>query len=294
MPMSMPEPIATPTARPGGFRPAWPPVPSRSGVNLPLVLVLVVFVGIEWVWIAASDVILGDWVSWKRTLAFEDLAEQTAPWVINAAAAVIVVWALRWGRAVGLTAHTRVSAWGVVPVVVFATVSVADAVQLPVGFVELTFLGAMTVNFAISAFTEELVYRGYLVHGLSTKVGATAAILISATLSALVHFLPSGRPIELQPFTFFFVFAILMSRIRTATDSIWYPTIAHALFNVFVTIDQWLYAMGDRWPPGAFVYRGSRLLGLFLTLGLFLRPLLLRAVSEVTRRRSRDIALRRS
>lgn len=143
----------------------------------------------------------------------------------------------------------------------------------------------MVVNFSTSSFVEELVYRGYLVHGLTRKLGGTSAVFVSALLSALVHFVPSGRAIELRSLLFFFCFAIVMSRIRAATGSIWLGAVAHVSFNFFSTIDLWLYRLGDKWPPGAFVHRATTLVGLGMAFGLVLKALArwLIRVSETAR-----------
>jgi membrane protease YdiL (CAAX protease family) len=254
----------------------WPPVAEAAGVDLPAPLVLLLFLGIELVWLLSARVILPDgWTRWVNTGSPIDALVQTVPWVVHAVAALAVVGLLRWHRGVGLVGMPRnwLSPWGVVPIAAFVGVAILDATRLPGWVLPGALLGAMVLNYSTSAFVEELVYRGFLVHGLTRRLGGTLAVLTSALLSALVHFVPSGRTITLRPFLFFFCFAILMSAIRSATGSIWYPAVAHAAFDVFTAIDTWLYRLDDRWPPGAFVYRVTFVLGLFLLLALALKAL---------------------
>lgn len=247
----------------------WPPSPRPAGVDLPVGWLLLVFLGIEATWVLSAKV-LNVGTIWWSTGEPKDALTQTLPWLIHAAIALGVVIRLGWSSVVGLTvpALRHPPDWGVAPILLFAGIAVVDATRLPAYVLPAALLGAMVINFATSAFVEELVYRGYLVHGLTVKLGGTIAILASATLSALVHFVPSGRSIGVAPFAFFFCFAVVMSWIRSATGSIWYGALAHACFNVFTTIDIWLFRLHDPWPPGAFVHRGTTVLGLALTTAL--------------------------
>ncbi len=250
----------------------WPPTPRAAGVDVPIALLLLVFLGIETTWVVSAR-ILDVGTIWWNTGEPADALEQTIPWLIHAAIALGVVIGLRWTNAVGLAAPAlrHPSAWGVAPVMLFVGVAVIDSARLPAGVLPIALFGAMVINFATAAFVEELVYRGFLVHGLTVKLGGTIAVLASATFSALVHFVPSERPIELVPFASSFCFAVVMSRIRSATGSIWYGALAHASFNVFTTSDLWLYRLGEWWPLGVFVHRGTTLVGLVLTTALVLK-----------------------
>lgn len=270
---------------------AWPPVARKAGVDLPLIGVLLLFLAIEASWLVSSDLILGKWTSWRDTGKPGDALVQALPWVVHAVVGLLVVGLLRWRRAVGLVRPRPRHLWGILPIVAFAGVAIVDATRLPAWVLPGALLAAMVVNFSTSSFVEELVYRGYLVNGLTKKLGGTSAVFVSALLSALVHFVPSGRAIELRPFLFFFCFAMVMSRIRAATGSIWLGTVAHASFNVFSTIDLWLYRLGDKWPPGAFVHRATTLVGLGIAFGLILKALA-RWVIRVSETAKSDLAPR--
>jgi hypothetical protein len=119
----------------------------------------------------------------------------------------------------------------------------------------LTFLGlAMTIIF-VAAFTEELVFRGIVLHALSRAWGGIAGVLVSSVLFALVHFPSRLDEISDQPAILpvmalsYFGFGVFMCRVRVATGSIWWATAIHTLSN-FVTYAYLWGGLGSGWAMG--------------------------------------------
>lgn len=158
------------------------------------------------------------------------------PSAITVVMSLGIVFLLGWHRAAGLGIGTA-SRWGIVP---FATLLVASVVTLGLpqvsearpGFVGLFFLGLL-----LAALAEEILFRGFLHHGLTRQMGGRRAVLVGSLLFAAAHIptLVIQRQLDLMTLVAMFGFGVLLCRIRAATGSIWLPTGVHTLWN-FVTI----------------------------------------------------------
>ena len=86
-------------------------------------------------------------------------------------------------------------------------------------------LAALVVlAFGVAPLVEEMLFRGILLPAITARWNATAGIVISSILFALLHFhLPSFMPL--------FLLAVGFSLLYIYTRSLWVPVIMHALFN---------------------------------------------------------------
>jgi hypothetical protein len=118
-------------------------------------------------------------------------------------------------------------------------------------------VGVVLLGLFLSALSEEILFRGVLLHGLTRRLGGRSAVLIGSSLFAAAH-LPTLTD-EKQAageiavaLTVLFGFGVLLCRIRVATESVWYATGVHTLWN-FVTVGVvgWAYPADEL--PAAFV-----------------------------------------
>ena len=76
--------------------------------------------------------------------------------------------------------------------------------------------------------TEEIVFRGFILHGFK-KLGTKKAIFFSSLLFALMHMHPAR-------FLFTFVLGVLFAMLTIRTGTIWYAVIIHFLVNTISVI----------------------------------------------------------
>lgn len=176
------------------------------------------------------------------------LGQLLVPSVVVSLAWLAIVSALGWRRAVGLRRGT-LSAWALVPLGALWV-----AVLWAAGSTEVTdraadYLVVMVVGLFAAAFLEELVYRGYLLHGFTRRYGGAVAVLVSSGLFAVAHlpaFLLDPEPplVVLLLVVEIFLFGVAMCRVRAATGSLWMPTAIHALSNVTTAQIIWVPPLG--------------------------------------------------
>lgn len=205
------------------------------------------------------------YVGWIYDPSIDAVTRQMlVPSLFEAAMWLAVVTALGWRRAVGFGGGVM-SVWGIVPVVTFCPMLFVGVADPSIAERGLPLLGVALVALLVAAFVEELAYRGFLQHGLSRRLGGASAVGLASLLFALAH-LPSmlGTDQRLLPMlAIHFGSAVLFSRIRLATDSIWYPAAVHAFLNMLTL----LYAnWGPETGPGFAVFMaikfGAVLIGL--------------------------------
>ena len=220
-----------------------------------ILLVVALFLA---VWLASS-VIVGPpftYVGWEYQPSTGAVVRQLiAPSVVQLVLWLFVVAGLGWRRAVGLVAGTA-SPWGVVPLALFWI-----ATFLTAGLWEVVAKGSGVVacaaaGFLIAALSEEIACRGFLLYGLTRRLGGTGAVLLSSAVFAALH-TPSyvGQGVEhLTPALIgVFGFGVVMCRIRVATGSLWFSTAIHALYNLTLTgIAVWGFPEGQ--APAAYVW----------------------------------------
>ncbi len=160
--------------------------------------------------------------------------------------------------------------WSAIPLAFVAIPSLLLGVSPEIAAKGSTILVLMAAGLFVAAFSEELMYRGILLHALSRAWGGTIAVLLTSLLFALIH-IPSrvdqmSGPALILATVGHFGFGVFMCRVRVATGSIWWPTAIHALSNVFTFAHRWDETFFDQ--LFAVVKLGEMFIGLGLALAL--------------------------
>jgi membrane protease YdiL (CAAX protease family) len=155
------------------------------------------------------------------------------------ALSVGLVLMLRWQRVTGLGLG-RIDPWGTVPLAVFAVATVVTFTMPHVSSRGPAFIGMILAGLFLAALSEEILFRGFLLHGLGRRLGGRDAVLLGSALFSAGH-VPSLLSAELDgagiaiSIVVLFGLGVLLCRIRVATGSIWFATGVHTLWN-FVTV----------------------------------------------------------
>jgi membrane protease YdiL (CAAX protease family) len=101
--------------------------------------------------------------------------------------------------------------------------------NVPTGLLDHRSIVPLTVFMivVVAPLTEEMFFRGFLLHGLWSRVGFWPAALISGALFSVIH-LSGGNPGLLIPFT---IIGVLLAWLVRRTGSLWTPIAVHAIFN---------------------------------------------------------------
>lgn len=91
------------------------------------------------------------------------------------------------------------------------------------------FWGAFMKVVIIAPFTEELIFRGVIMHGLMRNYSATKAVLLSGLLFALFHLNPWQFPAT-------FVLGIILGWMMLRTNNIFLCITGHAIHNLLVLL----------------------------------------------------------
>jgi membrane protease YdiL (CAAX protease family) len=239
--------------------PRWPPSADREGVELPTPALLGILAGallVELlVYSAATRAALAS-VSPFGSGSDSVMRLLVVPSAIAMAVSLGLVLVLGWHRAAGL-GPGRPSPWGVVPLGIFAVATLATLGIPTVAARGESFVGLVLAGLFLAAASEEILFRGFLHHGLTRRLGGRASVLIGSALFSAAH-IPALIDTDVEaaavPITLvvLFGFGALLCRIRADTGSIWYATGVHTLWN-FVTVGVigWAYSTAE--VPGAFV-----------------------------------------
>jgi membrane protease YdiL (CAAX protease family) len=255
--------------------PAWPPRAARAGSEpSSLVVLILLTVGYALMLGVFALTPAGTLPSVAPYGSAGEMVtrELVVPSAIVAALSLVLVLVMGWGRASGLTVGSA-APWGVIPLVGFGlgTLAVARLPQVAAngrGLVGLVMLGLL-----LAAFAEEMLFRGFLLHGLTRTMGGRAAVLLGSALFAAGH-IPSLVVARLEgggiaaSLVVIFGLGVLLCRIRVATGSIWLATAVHTLWN-FVTVAAVGTASSIDAVPGAFV--ALKLVPVLVGLGLAVR-----------------------
>jgi membrane protease YdiL (CAAX protease family) len=114
----------------------------------------------------------------------------------------------------------------------------------------------IVVNLFLGALREEVAFRGFLLHGLTKRLGATSAVLVTSMLFAAYHlpryFREQRPPAEMAALLIVaFGVGVFLCRVRIETGSIWLPAMVHGLWNLLVDVGHWTFPQGEL--PGAYV-----------------------------------------
>ena len=129
---------------------------------------------------------------------------------------IAVIWAILW-----LTGAIAVNGWS------------ANA-QTPTALLAL--LGWL-IAFAAVGFFEEFVFRGYALHNLTNWLGWRAAVLVQATVFALIHLAnvatasDAARVAALGAMPSIFLIGVFFALAYRKTGSLWFPIGFHAAWN---------------------------------------------------------------
>jgi CAAX protease family protein len=118
--------------------------------------------------------------------------------------------------------------------------------------------------FLVGAFTEELIFRSYLLPNLAQVMGSTASIWVSAFLFWAWH-LTTARAAEPLNAVCLVLYGVIFGLCYLATGSLWLPVTFHASFNF------WLNAVcsgpADYHLPSVFSFERHAPLGLVGDIG---------------------------
>lgn len=237
------ETVPSPSAR------RWPPSADPQGIELSIGGIVLAVLGITLfgyisIWAAPED---------QGPTAY-------TRWLFVATVAELIFWLcvvgfVGWWRASGLVTGSF-SLWGVLPLGAFAVATFlsagrAEQVSLGPGLQLLIIVGVV-----LAALGEEVAFRGFLLHGLTRRVGGTAAVLAGSFLFAVYH-VPYmlrhdvGSQGMVALLLWHFGFGVFMCRVRAQTGSVWFPTGIHALWNLSaVGVAVWAFPDGQ--APFAF------------------------------------------
>jgi membrane protease YdiL (CAAX protease family) len=248
----------------------WPPSAESVGIDLSLPALLLIFGGLTflgylYVWAAPLDRGLPPWVRWR-----------TAGDVVELSVWLGMVGFLGWRKAVGLVIGTF--SWlGVLPVVALTVGSLAAAdlagkARVGPGLQFLTVIAVLA-----AAMTEEIIFRGFLFHGLTRRLGGRAAMFACSLLFALYHVprgVREGWSGEFMVFSLisFFTIGMYLCRVRAQTGSILLPTAIHTMLNLTLT-GVWIWAIpGGSFPSSfAWILLALRVTGLLIAARLLVR-----------------------
>jgi membrane protease YdiL (CAAX protease family) len=228
----------TVSVRPAWAR-SWPPAADREGMELSVPAVLAILV-IGWLLLLVIFAAAGPGLGLTPPPPTDSpvrlvVRQLLVPSAVTVLMSLGIVFLLGWHRVVGLGIG-KASRWGIVPlaalvVATLVTLGLPEVAEAGPGFVGLFLLGLL-----LAALAEEILFRGFLLHGLTRQIGGRRAVLVGSLLFAAAHIPTLVVQRQLNPLTLvgLFGFGVLMCRARSATGSIWLPTGIHTLSNFVI------------------------------------------------------------
>ncbi len=246
--------------------------PARSYRELSVPIVAAVALVVHITWLIGNELLNPQSLVLYRTPHLRSAVHQQLPFAAEAVVALVFIGWLRWWRPVGLRpAHpTKITPSFAIPILVYLVLFLAGVAALAaVDAMTIGLLITMTAGYGVSAFTEEVVFRGFLLHGLTARLGLPVAVTVSSVLFASIHFLPY-RGIEAVDFILLFGFGVLMCRIRMTTGSVWYPYVTHFSANLSWTVWFWLWEIDRSEPIAWLAWASPSLAGLLIFASMLL------------------------
>jgi membrane protease YdiL (CAAX protease family) len=253
----------------------WPPSAEAQGVELSVVAQVLLVASLTFV----AYVLIG-------AAPRDEGPASYIRWQVASQALELVVWlaiigALGWWKAAGVV-RGSISLWGVVPVIILSAASLLEAGHAEESWVGPGLQAAVAVGVFAGALEEEVVFRGFLYHGLTRRLGGATAVVVGSLLFAVYHIpvmirrdLSDGAMLALL--VNHFAFGMFMCRVRAQTGSVWF--LIHTLWNLAtVEIAIWAYPEGQ-YPELLWNLRFAAYgVGLFLGFGLLVRSMIARYV----------------
>lgn len=209
--------------------------------EVPVWLVIVIFVWIEatvdsfaWTFLGPSA------VKWTATMIASEALIQGVPQnTVEIALTFAVATWLGWWDGMGFRSprNPAIGLFFLLPAVGFVAIGGGRIAGEGVGP---GLMLAALVYYTIQPAGEEIVFRGFLLHGLRRRLGDFLGVLLSSGLFALAHFVPWGWPPTARSFGLLFGFGVITCAMRIVTGSIWYPIAFHGLYNLMWTIYGWI------------------------------------------------------
>ena len=200
-----------------------------------------------------------------------------AGWLLAGEAIKLALWLfvfamLGWWRVGGFVIEA-VSARIALPLAALSLATVlvvAGAEAIPGGAADGVLL---VLALLLGALREEVAFRGFLLHGLTKRLGATSAILVTSMLFAAYHlprYLREDRPPAEMAALLLVAFGVgvFLCLVRIQTGSIWLPALIHGLWNTLVDVGHWTFPAGEL--PDAYVVLQTVPFAVGIVMALFL------------------------
>ena len=203
--------------------------------------VLAISVGMIAVRAATSWIVAGPFhssVDWPDQPSIPAIVRQTlAPSLVELALWLVVITALGWRRAVGFR-HGTLTPVGFVAIAVASAVLVIGVADGPIAVPGIGAAGTALVAFVVAALCEEVAFRGFVLHGVSCKLGVPTGVMVSSLFFALAHvpWMIGRGPSALPLLAVLFADGVFYCWIRISTGTLWYVTTFHALSNLLTLI----------------------------------------------------------
>lgn len=107
------------------------------------------------------------------------------------------------------------------------------------------------VNFFFQALAEEMIYRGFVMNKLRTKLSLLPAVLLNSLLFAVIHIFKGGTSVLY--ILNVFLTGIFLSRLFALTDNLWLVTALHAAHNMIYLGVFGVIGAGNNLQHGSFL-----------------------------------------
>jgi membrane protease YdiL (CAAX protease family) len=216
------------SARPTGLR-----------AQPPLGVALAILVGWLVVTFGGELLLTGGSVTSLRDL----LSKQLVPvLLLNPVLLLVAVWLLNWWRATGLVGWNGArSLWFAAPLLLVAAAFAAvGATVVASGEASATTYLIVLTNALAVGLSEELMFRGILWHGISTRVRPVPTVLWTALAFGAVHVLngvlTGSFAGSITQAVFVGMSGVYYGAVRLRTGSLWPGVVAHGLWDTGVTV----------------------------------------------------------
>ena len=107
------------------------------------------------------------------------------------------------------------------------------------------------VNFFFQALAEEMIYRGFVMNKLRTKLDLLPAVLLNSLLFAVIHIFKGGTPVLY--ILNVFLTGIFLSLLFALTDNLWLVIALHAANNMIYLGVFGVIGTGNNLQHGSFL-----------------------------------------